>query len=53
MASFLSFLDFKKLNHKERAYGAYAKIYHGFVYWFKDNVAITIYPTPQKVHKKI
>lgn len=43
----------KKLNHKERAYGTYAKIYHGFVYWFKGNVAITIYPIPQKIHKKI
>lgn len=42
-----------KLGRKERIYGTYAKIYHGFVYWFKDNVAITIYPVPHRARKRM
>ena len=34
------------LEAKERAHGSEAKIYHGNIYWFVDNVVTTVYPLP-------
>jgi hypothetical protein len=38
----------KQLEYKEGIYNSIAKIYNGFIYWFVDNRAITIYPLPNK-----
>ena len=40
------------LERKEKVYGSIAKIYHGFIYWFVDNRAITIYPLPRKARRR-
>ena len=40
------------LERKEKVYGSIAKVYRGFVYWFVDNIAITVYPLPRKVRRK-
>lgn len=33
---------------REISYQTKAKIYHGFIYWFRDNIAITIIPIPKQ-----
>lgn len=43
----------KKLKNKEMVYGSTAKLYKGCVHWFKGNIAITLYPVPQKMHHKV
>lgn len=42
----------KNLENKEKIYNSEAKIYNGFIYWFSDNKAITIYPLPNKLRAK-
>ena len=37
----------KYLQTKERENGSYCRIYQGFIYWFKDNTATTIYAVPK------
>lgn len=43
----------KSLQTKEMINSSTAKIYNGFIYWFCDNRAITIYPLPNKYRAKI
>lgn len=43
----------RQLSESEQQHCSMAKIYNNFVYWFKGNVAITIYPVPQNLHNKI
>ena len=43
----------KELGWKSRINGSTAKVYSNCVYWFRDNIAITVYPIPQKLHKII
>ena len=43
----------RKLKNKEMVYGTTARLYRGFVYWFKEDVAITVYPIPQKMHHRV
>jgi len=43
----------KMLGEKEQANGSSAKIFSNCIYWFDGNVAITVYPIPQKMHKMI
>ena len=43
----------KKLKYKEIVNGSTAILYKGCVHWFRGNVAITLYPLPQKMHHKI
>lgn len=41
------------IQQKEWISGSSARIYKNFVYWFDGPRAITLYPIPQKMHKKI
>lgn len=42
----------KELAHKERTNCSTAKVYKGFIYWFNDNRAVTLYPLPNKYRVK-
>lgn len=46
-------LYFEDLCEKELYAGSYAKIYKGFVYWFRDNRAITLYALPTYLRGKV
>ncbi len=38
-----------KIHLKERQkYGGICKVYRGFIYWFENGVAITVYPIQKK-----
>lgn len=43
-------LAYLYLETKEASHGSTCRIYKNYVYWFRDNAAITIYPLPQKYH---
>lgn len=43
----------EQLSKKEQEYQCSAKIYNNVVYWFHGNKAITLYPVPQKAHRRV
>lgn len=43
----------KEIEKREKINSSIAKVYKGFIYWFKDNVAVTIYPLPNKYRAKV
>ena len=40
-------------NNNSDSVNREAKIYANCIYWFADNVAITVYPIPQKMHHRV
>jgi len=38
---------------REVAYGGEARVYAGCVYWFVNQVAVTVYPVPKEFRRKM